>query len=43
MRLELVAEGDGTRLELTDGPMPEIGGAAAAYERALDKLAEALG
>lgn len=44
VRIEIVADGEATRLTLIDGPLPEQGvaGAEAAYGAALAKLAAAL-
>ena len=44
VRIEITANGDGARLTLTDGPMPEVAaaGAEAGYTAALDKLAATL-
>jgi uncharacterized protein YndB with AHSA1/START domain len=44
VRIEIAANGAGTKLTLTDGPLPEAGaaGAEAGYTAALDKLAAAL-
>ena len=45
VRVELEADGDGTLLTLTDGPMPAEGGdsAAGGYAQAFEKLASLLG
>lgn len=44
-RIELEADGDRTRITLTDGPYPEAGGrgAAAGWEQSFDKLAALVG
>ncbi len=44
VRVEIAADGDGARLTLTDGPLPEdaAAGAEAGYAAAFDKLATAL-
>ncbi len=44
VRIEIAAFGDGARLTLTDGPLPEAAaaGAEAGYTAALDKLAASL-
>ena len=45
VRVELTADGDGTILTMTDGPMPSEGrdSAAGGYEQAFEKLAARLG
>ncbi len=45
MTVELSEEDGGTRLELRQGPFPAVGadGASAAWEQAMDKLAELVG
>ena len=45
VRVELTADGDGTILTMTDGPMPSEGrdSAEGGYEQAFEKLAARLG
>jgi uncharacterized protein YndB with AHSA1/START domain len=44
VRVEITADGDGARLTLTDGPLPEaaVPGAEAGYAAALERLTAAL-